>query len=113
MTGGSASSGADRRDGPRSSGDRKKERQDAAAKRQELVPIRKSIKAAESKIERLKTEVDKLDTKLADPKLYEGDPAEVTELTQIRARYLAEIETVESEWLARSAELEEAQTAQG
>jgi ATP-binding cassette subfamily F protein 3 len=112
VTGGGSSNPSESRGAQTSNLDRRKERQEAAARRQELAPLRKKIKAAEAKIERLKSEVGKLDSALANPDLYDGDPARVTELTQTRARFRSELEGTESEWLAHSSELEDAEAAQ-
>jgi len=107
--GGSKNNGS----GPRSAEDRKRDKQEAAARRAELSPLRKEIKDAESKIGRLKTELEKTERALADPKLHgDGHSQRLVTLNRDRARFQTEIETIEESWLAMSAELERAEKLQ-
>ena len=94
-----------------SKGERKLSKQEAAARRQELAPIKASIKDAETKIGRLKVEISKIEAQLADPKVYNGAPERVITLGKDKARYSAELEQTEEQWLALSAELEYAERA--
>jgi ATP-binding cassette subfamily F protein 3 len=89
--------------------DKKAARQDSAAKRLEVAPLRKSIKEAEQKLARLRTELEKIETILADPKVYDGAPERVILLGKDKARFTADINTVEERWLALSEELEAAE----
>lgn len=92
--------------------DRKRERQEAAARRAELAPLRKEIEATEKKTARIKTELDKVMAKLEDPKLYEGDQEIVVTLGKDKARFETEIEALEEKWLEMNAKLEDAEAAQ-
>ncbi|MCC0024698.1 MAG: ABC-F family ATP-binding cassette domain-containing protein [Hyphomicrobiaceae bacterium] len=103
---------SDRPKGPTASTDRKRERQEAAAKRAELAPLRKEIRAAEARIERLKHELDMIERRLGDPDLYAGDPDEVISLGKDKSRLEGEIEATEELWLEKSGALEEAELAQ-
>jgi len=95
--------------GATSVGDRKQSRQEAAARRAELAPLKKKIIDAENKMKRLKTEIDKIEAQLADPKVYDGPPDKLIALGKDKARYSADLETLEESWLEFSAELEEAE----
>jgi ATP-binding cassette subfamily F protein 3 len=99
--------------GPLSKDDRKREKQEAAARRAELAPLRKSIAAAEHKLTRLRLELERAESRLADPAVAAGDKDRVIALSKDKARFLAEIEATEEAWLSASAELEAAQQAQG
>jgi len=94
------------------SGNRKRERQEAAARRAQLTPLRKEIKAAEQKTLQLKAELEKVEAKLADPKLYDGSPEEVITLGKEKSQFEASIAEQEELWLAKSAQLEKAEAAQ-
>ena len=86
-------------------------RREAAARRAEIAPLKTSIKDAETKIARLKVEIGKIDAQLEDPKVYNGAPERVIALGKDKARFSADLETTEEQWLALSAELEEAERA--
>ncbi|MFD2649244.1 ABC-F family ATP-binding cassette domain-containing protein [Devosia albogilva] len=92
-------------------GERKLSKQEAAARRQELAPLKASIKDAETKIGRLKVEIEKIEAQLADPKVYNGAPERLIALGKDKARYGADLEQTEEQWLALSAELEDAERA--
>ena len=92
-------------------GERKLNKQEAAARRAEIAPLKNSIKDAETKIARLKVEIDKINAQLEDPKVYNGAPERVIALGKDKARFAADLETTEEQWLVLSAELEEAERA--
>lgn len=92
-------------------GERKLSKQEAAARRAEIAPLKNSIKDAETKIARLKVEIDKIDAQLEDPKVYNGAPDRLIALGKDKARFAADLETTEEQWLVLSAELEEAERA--
>ncbi|UJW85740.1 ABC-F family ATP-binding cassette domain-containing protein [Devosia sp. SL43] len=94
-----------------SKADRKADKAQAAARRAEIAPLKNSIKDAETKIARLKVEIGKIDAQLEDPKVYNGAPERVITLGKDKARLGADLETTEEQWLALSAELEEAERA--
>jgi ATP-binding cassette subfamily F protein 3 len=91
--------------------DKKAARQDSAARRLEVAPLRKSIKDAEQKLSRLRTELAKVEAILADPKIYDGAPERVVLLGKDKARFAADIGSIEERWLALSEQLEEAERA--
>ena len=94
-----------------SKADRKANKAEAAARRAEIAPLKTSVKDAETKIGRLKVEIGKIDAQLADPKVYNGLPERLIALGKDKARFSADLETIEEQWLALSAELEEAERA--
>jgi ATP-binding cassette subfamily F protein 3 len=91
--------------------EQKLSKQEAANRRAEVAPLKKSVKEAETKIARLRVEIDKIDAQLSDPKVYNGAPERVIALGKDKARFAADLETSEEQWLALSAELEEAERA--
>jgi len=91
--------------------ERKANKAEAAARRAEIAPIKTSIKDAETRIARLKTEISKVETQLDDPKVYNGAPDKVIALGKDKARFAADLEATEEQWLALSAQLEEAERA--
>ncbi|HEV7290860.1 MAG TPA: ABC-F family ATP-binding cassette domain-containing protein, partial [Devosia sp.] len=107
----SITSGKESRSSGGSKAERKLSKQEAAARRAELSPIKSSIKDAETKIARLKVEIGKIEVQLADPKVYNGAPERVIALGKDKARFSADLETTEEQWLALSAKLEEAERA--
>jgi len=92
-------------------GERRLSKQEAAARRAEIAPLKTSVKDAETKIARLKVEIGKIDAQLEDPKVYNGAPERVISLGKDKARFAADLETTEEQWLALSAELEDAERA--
>jgi ATP-binding cassette subfamily F protein 3 len=92
--------------GALSKDERKAAKQEAAARRAEIAPLRKAIKDGESKMARLKSEIAKIDTLLEDPKIYDGAPERIIVLGKDKARFTAQLEKLEDEWLTMSAELE-------
>ena len=92
-------------------GEQKSSKQEAISKRAEVAPLRKSVKETETKIARLRVEIDKIDAQLADPKVYNGAPERVIALGKDKARFAADLESSEEQWLALSAELEDAERA--
>jgi len=92
-------------------GERRLSKQEAAARRAELAPLKASIKDAETKIARLNVEIEKIEAQLADPKVYNGPPERLIALGKDKARFTADLSSTEEQWLALSAELEEAERA--
>ncbi|MSO69900.1 MAG: ABC transporter ATP-binding protein [Alphaproteobacteria bacterium] len=89
-----------------------KERRRAAAKvRTQLAPLRIKVKAAETRLESLNAEQASLEAKLADPALYAGDRAKVSELNQRLGTLAREIAVAEAAWLASADALEAAQAS--
>ncbi len=109
---GTQNSGGSQKNGAGSTSDRRAQRQAAAERRALLAPLRKEVRRIEDKMARLGTELNKIENRLADPRLYEGHPDEAIRLGKDKARFAAEIEKLEEDWLVKSAELEQAEAAQ-
>jgi len=89
--------------------DRKADRRAAAQVRAQLAPLRKLAQAAEREVESLSRDKAAIAAQLADPALYQGPPARLTELQRRAAeldRRLAEAETA---WFEAQEALEAAQ----
>jgi ATP-binding cassette subfamily F protein 3 len=85
-------------------------RRPAAGIRQQLAPLRKAVTEVEKRIEKLTAAKVKIETKLADPKLYEGPGEAVTRLQVDLADLSRQIESEEAEWLELHERLETAQS---
>ena len=92
--------------------DKKRERQEAAARRAELSPLRKKIQQAEKRIAQIQNELAGLELKFADETLYTDRPEEAVELGKQRGTLNSELEKLEAEWIENSDLLEQAQAAQ-
>jgi len=78
---------------------RKDERRLAAEARARLAPLRQAAKAADHHLAKLHEKKSHLEAKLADPKLYEGSPAQVTKLRQDMAGLDRDLALAEAQWL--------------
>jgi ATP-binding cassette subfamily F protein 3 len=87
---------------------RSEARRAAAERRTELAPLKRRITALEAEMGKLGTRVGEIDRTLADPKLYERDPARVATLAKERADAAAALAAAEEQWLALSEEYEAA-----
>ena len=83
-------------------------RREAAGRRQQTAPLRKKIKDTEALIASLQKEIHRLDRKLGDSGLYTRNPTEAAFLAKSRAEAVRSLAKAEEDWLAASAELEEA-----
>ena len=83
-------------------------RRAAAEKRTELAPLKRRIDELDSTIARLGRQIAAIDAMLADPKLYERDPARVATLGKDRAAAATALATAEDRWLALLSEYESA-----
>ena len=90
--------------------DRKKDKQEAAARRAELAPLRKAIKDAEDDLARLKRKIAAVERTLGEPATYNNPEATMT-LGKDKAQLEAEVASIEENWLQMSGEYEEAQRA--
>ncbi|WP_417790753.1 ribosomal protection-like ABC-F family protein [Terasakiella pusilla] len=99
------SSGDDSSNG---SNQKKANRQDRAAQRAAQAPLRKAAKDAEKRVEKLSAEKEKLETKMADPKIYDGPSDQLQDL-QIKLGEISNLlEEAEMEWLEAAEQLENA-----
>ena len=63
-------------------------------------PLKRKLEAAEIVLARETGKLADLDRQLADPKIYQGDPARVTDTQMRHARAMKKVGEVEAEWLA-------------
>jgi ATP-binding cassette subfamily F protein 3 len=88
--------------------DRRAARRSAADRRAATAPLRRQVAAAEQEIAKLTKEITTLDRKLAEPDLYAGPAAKITELQTARSALGARLEAAEQAWLEASETLEAA-----
>ena len=81
-------------------------RRESAARRKALEPVAKEIKATEGLIERTRKRIEVIEQQLADPALYEKDPAKATTLAKERSHLSNALGRHEDKWLALSEEYE-------
>jgi ATP-binding cassette subfamily F protein 3 len=97
---------------PEKSGDaglRKADRKAAADLRAQLAPLRKAAQTAEKALADLHKLQAELETRLADPSLYQGPPARLTELRRQQGDLARKVEAAELAWLEAAETLEKAQ----
>jgi ATP-binding cassette, subfamily F, member 3 len=83
-------------------GSRSDQRRAAAEKRAELAPLRRRITNLEAEMARLTARIAEIDAALADPKLYERQPARSASLAKERADAATALSDVEEQWLGAS-----------
>jgi ATP-binding cassette subfamily F protein 3 len=84
-------------------GDRKEQRQQAAAQRQQLAPLRNEIKKLEQQMEKAHKQLAEVEDLLADATLYEeARKAQLTELLLKQAKLKTGCESLEEQWLEKS-----------
>lgn len=89
-------------------GDRKEQRQQAAAQRQQLAPLRNEIKKLEQQMEKAHKQLAEVEESLADATLY--DDAHKTQLAELllkQAKLKASSDALEEQWLEKSEAFEE------
>ncbi len=84
------------------------QRKQAAEKRAAFAPLKKKINELESLTGKLEKLIQALDAELADPALYEKNPAKAAAKAKERADAAAKLNAAEEEWLELSAEYEAA-----
>jgi ATP-binding cassette, subfamily F, member 3 len=89
------------RDDPRA-----RARQSAARAREAVAPLRKEAEAAEARVEELSAILPRLDDALAEPGLYERNPARAIKLQKERAALVEAIAEAETTWLDKLAAIE-------
>jgi ATP-binding cassette subfamily F protein 3 len=87
---------------------RSEARRAAAERRAELAPLKRRITSLESQMGKLNTRMGEIDRSLADPRLYERDPARVATLAKERADSASALAAAEEQWLELSGEYESA-----
>jgi ATP-binding cassette subfamily F protein 3 len=86
-------------------------RRAAAERRAELAPLKRRITALETEMAKLGKRVGEIDQALADPKLYENDPARAAKLAKERADAAGALAGAEEQWLELSGKYESASAA--
>ena len=87
--------------------DKKKARQDAAAKRAQLAPLRKEIKKLEKHMQQLQQQLGKLEETLADSELYsDANKNKLKTLLADQASLRSENDDAEERWLGLQEEME-------
>jgi ATP-binding cassette subfamily F protein 3 len=88
-------------------GDKKEQRQQAAAQRQQLAPLRNELKKLEQKLDKFHTELKQLEEQLGDVTLYdEASKQKLNVLLQKQAALKNEADALEEQWLEKSEHLE-------
>ena len=88
---------------------RKADRKAAADIRAQLAPLRKAAQAAEKVLADLNRQLTAIQAALADPSLYQGPTAKLTDLRRQEADLARRIETAEAQWLEAHEALDAAQ----
>ncbi|RAU22972.1 glycosyl transferase family 1 [Paramagnetospirillum kuznetsovii] len=88
---------------------RKADRKAAAEARAQLAPLRKTAQAAEKALDDLHKKQKQLEAQLADPALYRGPSAKLTELRRQEADLARKVDAAEATWLEAQEALEAAQ----
>jgi ATP-binding cassette, subfamily F, member 3 len=102
---GSAADRRERREADKASkADRRRE---AAQRRAALEPLAKQIRATEALIDRVRKRIDTIEGELANPALYDKDPAGATRLAKERSELSGTLSTHEEHWLRLSQEYED------
>ena len=76
--------------------------------RASLAALRRTVETSEAELSKIGKEIEKLDVQLADPALYTGPAAKVTELQTTRAAAGARLAEAEQKWLEATTALESA-----
>jgi len=84
------------------------QRRAAAEKRGELAPLRRRIDECDKTIAKLMKKIADIDAMLADPTLYDRDPARLSTLGKERAEAASALAAAEDQWLTLSADYEAA-----
>ena len=87
------------------------QRREAARRREAMNALSKKIKQSEGLIEKLREQIQAIETKLADPALYEDDPAGAGQLAKERSEFTRRLAEAEEEWLVSTETYEAEQSA--
>jgi ATP-binding cassette subfamily F protein 3 len=91
-----------------SAAQREAAKRSSADLRASLAPLRRAVETSEMEMAKIGKEIATLDAKLADPTLYTGPAAKVTELQTARAAAGARLAAAEQKWIEASSALEAA-----
>ncbi len=81
-------------------------RREARQARAAASALRRHVRDAEKRVEKLAAEKDQLEQRLADPALYEGDPATLGKTRQRHIDLTRDLAAAEAAWLAAESEME-------
>jgi ATP-binding cassette, subfamily F, member 3 len=84
------------------------QRRAAAERRRELEPLRRRVQAAEQRVAALTKDLAAIDVALADPATYSANGTEVPELLRRQADLRSVLQRAETDWLAATEALEDA-----
>ncbi|MGI9424483.1 MAG: ABC-F family ATP-binding cassette domain-containing protein [Hyphomicrobiaceae bacterium] len=87
------------------------QRKQAAERRSVLAPLKKALRTAEESVNRLTAEIAAVDDALADPTIYDRDPARAQALLVKRGQLAKSVETAEADWLSAMEDYEQAEEA--
>lgn len=107
-----AQTGAPDAPGP-SRTDRSEQRRIAAEQRSNLAPLKKAVTAVEKRLDAINRDIAKLDAILADPAIYQTNPAKAQDAAVKRGQLSRMLADAEEEWLAASDALEQASALTG
>ncbi len=85
---------------------RKEIRQNAASRREQLKPITQAIRTAEKKMDQLQKQIEEKEAILAEPTLYQQDPAKAQRTALEVQKLRDELNTSEETWLGLQEDLE-------
>ncbi len=105
LTTGGSSRSREKREADKAS--KAERRREAARKRAALEPLAKEIKATEGLIERTRKRISTVEAEMADPVLYDRDPAKASALAKERAELSRRVAQQEEKWLELSSRYEE------
>jgi ATP-binding cassette subfamily F protein 3 len=91
-----------------SAAQREAAKRSASDLRASMASLRKTVETTEAEMAKIGKEIEKLDVQLADPKLYSGPTAKVTELQTTRAAAGNRLAAAEQKWLEATTALETA-----
>ena len=106
-----AASSTRRTDKPVAKPSRKQSRRESAQARASVAPLRRAAEQAERQVENLAARREQLLAKLADPKLYEDEPATVSDLQKELGEIERALKTAEASWIEAHEALESACSA--
>jgi len=87
--------------------DKKTERKKAAAERQRLKPLTQKVNKIERQMDTLQTQKQAIETQLGDVEIYdESNKSKLTQLLQQQRELIQQLDTIETDWMNASEELD-------
>tara|TARA_R110002020_G_scaffold18931_28_gene65534 strand:- start:7811 stop:9691 length:1881 start_codon:yes stop_codon:yes gene_type:complete len=106
------SSGKGKKSSDSDGGSKAEKRKQAAQNRAGLAPMKKKISDLESLVARLTKQIQSLDAELSDPAQFADAPYKIAQKSKQRAERAAELAKAEEEWVALTAEVDDAEAAE-